>query len=65
MSKLNTLVPDGPSNVNRSTVLTVADLIAWLHKNKPDALKAAIQAGGAKEVKAALNDLEDHCELWR
>lgn len=65
MSKLNKIIPDGYGNVNRSTLLTVADLISWLHQNKPDALQAAIKAGGAKEVKAALNDLEDHCELWR
>lgn len=62
MSKLNKMIPDGGSNVLRSTVLTVADMIAWLQANKPDALKAAIKAGGEKEVRKAL---ESACELWR
>lgn len=65
MRRLNKILPDGPSGVSRETCLVVADLIAWLQQNQPNALKAAIQAGGAKEVKAALNDLEAHCELWR
>ena len=66
MSKLNQVVPDGfTTNILRSTAVTVADLIAWLHQNNPNALKAAMKAGGEKEVKKALNDLEAAVELWR
>lgn len=65
MPKLNKILPETGVGVRRETLLQVADTIRWLHQNKPDALQAAIKAGGAKEVKAALNDLEDHCELWR
>ncbi len=65
MSKLNKLIPDGPSNLFRSTAVTVADLIAWLHQNRPDALKAAIKAGGEKETRKALNDLEAVAESYR
>ena len=62
---LSKLLPDGCGNVNRSTLLVVSEVIAWLHDHKPDALKAAMQAVGHKEVRDALNDLEDHVEWWR
>lgn len=63
--KLNPSLPERKDCISRETCIVVADLIAWLNQNKPDALKAAIQAGGQKEVRKALNDLEAQVELWR
>ena len=66
MSNLSKFVPDsGGDGVTRQSLVTIADFISWIHVNKPDVFKAALRANGDKEVKKALNELEEYCDLWR
>ena len=65
MKKLSPILPDHLNQVSRKTVITVAEVIAWIDDKYPDALKNAIKTLGQKEVKAALNELEAAAVDWR
>lgn len=62
---LNNLIPNSVSPITRQTAITIADVIAWLHQNKPETLKMAFNAVGIKEARDAANALEDVCKGWR
>jgi len=64
-TKLNPMIPESGSGMRRLHLLQIADLLGYLWEKQQDAMKAAMQEFGQKEVKAAMNALEDHVQLWR
>jgi hypothetical protein len=58
------MIPEA-GNGMRLPLLQIADVLAFLWEKHPEAMKAAMQEFGQKEVKAAMNALEAHVQLWR
>lgn len=58
------MVEDG-LGIKRLTLLQTADIMAYIRDLHPKILEEIKKEFGSKEVKAALNDLEDAVKLYR
>lgn len=62
--KLSKLIPETGEGVKRVSLIRVDYLIKWLLKNKPDAIKEAMNKLGQKECREAFADLSKATSLW-
>ena len=65
MNYLSKTLPEHGEGVKRESLLKASELIGWFADNRTDVFKAALKALGEKEMRDALNDLENNVKGWR